>query len=80
MDYLKICWLTHNRNRVFNGYNSADGTSQDNSTDVVITRNPNDYLSPKVNGFTVMNTVIIVAGILGVIILLPLALKTVKSF
>ena len=79
MEYQKIYYLIHNRNKVFNGYNSADGTTQDNTTDAVVTRNPNDFLVPKINGFTIMNTVIIAAGILGIIILLPMALKQIKS-
>jgi len=64
---------------VFNGYNSADGTTQDATTDAVITRDPNNYLAPKINGFTVINTLMIAVGILGVIILLPMALKQLKS-
>jgi len=62
------------------GYNSADGTTTDNTTDPVITRNPNDYLLPKINGFSLLNTMSIIIAALAIIILLPLAIKTVKSY
>jgi hypothetical protein len=79
MEYQNFKRLYQNRDKVFNAYNSADGTMNDTSTDAVITRDPNDYLVPKINGMTLVNTVTIVVGILAVIILLPLALKNIKS-
>lgn len=79
MDYRTFKELWYNRDSVFNGYNGADGVTTDGSTDAVITRDPNNYLAPKINGFTAINTVIIVVGILAAIILLPMAIKTIKS-
>lgn len=80
MRYQELRQLYRNRDNVFNGYNSADGTTTDASTDAVITRNPNDFLVPKINSLTVVNALHITIGVLAVIILLPLAIKTVKSF
>lgn len=75
---LKVLW--RNRDNVFRRYNSADGTTNDTTTDAVITRNPNDYLVPKINGFTVTNSLTIIVAVLAVIILLPMAIKNVKQF
>lgn len=79
MDYQTLRNLFKNRNMVFNGFNSADGTMNDSTTDAVITRDPNNYLVPKINGMTMVNTVTIVVGVLAVIILLPMAIKQIKS-
>jgi hypothetical protein len=80
MDYKTLRALYKNRNAVFNGFNSADGTGTDTSTDAVITRDPNNYLAPKINGFTVYNTTAIIVALLSIAILLPMAIKSVKSF
>lgn len=80
MEYKLLRTLFKNRNAVFSGFNSADGTTNDTSTDAVITRNPNDYLVPKINGFTVINTLTIAIAIIAIIILLPMAIKTAKSY
>jgi hypothetical protein len=79
MDYQQLRTLFKNRNMVFNGYNSADGTTNDSTTDAVITRDPNNFLVPKINGMTAVNTITVVVGILAFIILLPLAIKQIKS-
>lgn len=72
--------MYRNRNQIFgHGYNSADGTTTDTSTDTVITRDPNNYLVPKINGLTVTNTITIAVGVLAIIILLPMAIKQFKS-
>lgn len=72
--------MHRNKNAVFVGYNSADGTTTDNTTDATITRDPNNYLVPKVNALTAVNALHIVIGVLAVVILLPMAIKTIKSF
>jgi hypothetical protein len=79
MHYTQLKVLWHNRDGIFGRYNAADGTTNDTSTDPVITRNPNDYLVPKINGFTVSNSLTIVVAILAVIILLPMAIRTIKN-
>lgn len=81
MRYSHFKYLYKNRNYVFSGgYNSADGTTTDASTDPVITRDPNNYLVPRVNAITVSHTLLIAVGILAVIILLPMAIKTLKQY
>jgi len=71
--------MHRNKDAFLIGYNGADGTTTDNTSDPVITRNPNDFLVPKINSLTVVNALHITIGILAVIILLPIALRTIKS-
>lgn len=80
MRYQQLRKLYNNRNAVFSGYNSADGTTNDSSTDSTIRRDPNDYLVPKINGFTVANGLQIAAMFLAIIVLTPMAIKTLKQF
>lgn len=79
MRYQELNGLYRNRDMIL-GYNSADGTTTDASTDAVITRNPNDYLLPKINGFSLLNTMSIIIAVLAIVILLPLAVNTVKKY
>jgi hypothetical protein len=80
MHYSQLKLLQRNRDAVFGKYNSADGTTNDTSTDPVITRDPNNYLVPKVNGFTIVNTLTIVVAVLAVVILFPMAIKAIKQY
>lgn len=80
MYYNQLRLILRNRDAVFSRYNSADGTTNDTSTDPVITRDPNNYLVPKINGFTLANTLTIIVGVLAVVILFPMALKAIKQY
>lgn len=69
------------RNIVFSpGWNGADGTTNDTSTDPVITRDPNNYILPRITSMNITHGLMITIGILAVIILLPIAIKTIKNF
>jgi hypothetical protein len=79
MDYKTLRFWWKHKHAVFTGHNGADGTTSDNSTDPVITRDPNNYLVPRIDGNSVYRISITIAAILAVIVLAPMALKTLKS-
>lgn len=79
MDYITLRKIWKNRDAFFSEHNGADGTSQDNSTDAVITRDPNNYILPRVGSITLIHGLTIAIGVLAVIILLPIAIKTIKQ-
>lgn len=81
MRYHQLRRLYNTRDTILvGGHNSADGTGNDSTIDAVITRDPNNYLVPKINGFTLINTLHIAIAVLAVIILLPMAIKSIKSY
>jgi hypothetical protein len=81
MHYTQLKILLGNKDAIFRGYNSADGTTNDISTDAVITKDPNNYLVPTVTtSYNTVKTIAAIVGILAIIILLPAAIKTVKQF
>lgn len=80
MDYLKFRRAWNHRNAIFSGHNGADGTNNDASTDPVITRDPNNYLLPKVSSISLIHGLTIGIAILAIVILLPMAIKTIKSY
>lgn len=80
MDYVTLRRMWKHRNSILMEHNGADGTSNDTSTDPVITRDPNNYLLPNVNSVSLMHGLTIAVAIMAVIILLPMAIKTVKSY
>lgn len=79
LSYRQLNFMWRNRDMIFNGYNSADGTASDNTTDPVITRNPNDYVLPRITSMNVAHGLLITVGVLAVIILIPMAVKTLKQ-
>lgn len=80
MDYVALRKAWFKRDSYLSEHNGADGTSSDNSTDPIITRNPNDYVLPKIGSITLIHSLTVAIGVLAVIILLPMAIKQVKSY
>lgn len=79
MDYKTLrVWFMH-KDAVFNGFNGADGTTTDNSTDPIITRNPNDFLVPRIDGSQLFRIAVTIAAISAAVILVPIAIKTLKN-
>jgi len=80
MDYQQFKLLWKYKDAILSGYNSADGTITDTTTDPVITRDPNNYLVPRIDQSTIAQTLAIIVAVIAIIILLPMAIKTVKSY
>lgn len=78
MTYDHFKHMFRNKDRYLIGFNNAIGGS-DQTTDPVITRDPNNYLVPRIDGVQIMHIAITIAAILLIIILVPKALATIKS-
>jgi hypothetical protein len=71
--------MVRHKNKFLCPFNSADGTTTDGSTDTNITRNPNNYLSPRADNLRIYDMIIMVAAVLTIItsliVLIPYAKK-----
>jgi hypothetical protein len=68
-----------NKKKVF-AYDSATGSGTDTSTDPFPTKDPNDYLAPRIDKMPLINVLIIVALILGIAFLYIQVVKQAKTF
>lgn len=79
MNYQTLKFILSQKDRYLLPYDAANGTSTDNTTDANITRDPNNYLSPRADwARQLLIYAALVVALLAVIILIPKAAQSFK--